>query len=157
MVYGHYWGRQRVIDLETYNKIITDFKLMIPVLELNNVMLHDWDGEGAPTFDYGLVRFNGTKEPNHDDFCFDRALKPNDPNDPEECKEDAIAGCWCITWQKPYDLAVVIFLVIAKHYLREKITIISNGEICNFQPGMKLIHSTLGYGLDFALDLGNGN
>ena len=56
------------------------------------------------------------------------------------------------TAYKPYDLAVNVCLVIAKHHLKDGITVGSDGTIENWQEGMQLCQHFLGYGTDFALD-----
>ena len=58
----------------------------------------------------------------------------------------------CKTAYKPYDLAVTICLVIAKHYLKNDITISSDGNITHWQEAMQLCQHFLGYGEDFTLD-----
>ncbi|MFA6186457.1 MAG: hypothetical protein WC770_04490 [Phycisphaerae bacterium] len=57
----------------------------------------------------------------------------------------------CKTAYKPYDLAVIICLIIAKHYLKEQIIVSSDGTLDNWKDGMLICQKILGYGLDFAL------
>ena len=57
----------------------------------------------------------------------------------------------CKTAYKPYDLAVIICLIIAKHHLKEEIIVSSDGALDNWQDGMLICQKILGYGLDFAL------
>jgi hypothetical protein len=56
------------------------------------------------------------------------------------------------TAYKPYDLAVNICLIIAKHYLKDDIKVHSDGEMKDWEEGMQLCNQFLGYGLDFTLD-----
>jgi hypothetical protein len=56
------------------------------------------------------------------------------------------------TAYKPYDLAVTVCLVIAKHHLGEQIVIHSDGTMNNWHEAMNLCHHFLGYGLGFSLD-----
>lgn len=53
---------------------------------------------------------------------------------------------------RPYDLVVTACLIIAKHYLGNKITIYSDGDSPQWFDGAMLCHKTLGYGLCFHLD-----
>jgi hypothetical protein len=78
---------------------------------------------------------------------YDRDGKPvyNDPKDVGRYFE------FCKTAYKPYDLAVIICLIIAKHYLKEEILISSDGEIDTWRDGMLICQKILGYGLDFTL------
>ncbi len=53
---------------------------------------------------------------------------------------------------RPYDWAVTAFLVIAKHYLGEKITVHSDGEMAQWQDAMLLCQLELDYGMEFRID-----
>jgi len=53
---------------------------------------------------------------------------------------------------KPYDLAVNVCLIIAKHFFKEKIQVLSDGEMQNWEEGKQLVQHFLGYGKDFKLD-----
>lgn len=56
------------------------------------------------------------------------------------------------TAYKPYDLAVNVVLIIAKHYLKDDIVIRSDGDDSNWIEGKQLVQHFLGYGEDFKLD-----
>jgi len=60
----------------------------------------------------------------------------------------------CKTAFKPYDWAVTAFLVIAKHYLKEKLVVKSDGTPANWHDARILCQVELGYGMDFELDEG---
>ena len=60
-------------------------------------------------------------------------------------------GC-CKTAFRPYDVAVTAFLVIAKHYLGDKIIVHSDGEMDGWKDAMNLCQDVLGYGKSFRLD-----
>ena len=69
--------------------------------------------------------------------------------------ESQIVGKYfdCVkTAYKPYDLAVNICLIIAKHYFGDNIVVKSDGEINNWEEAMALCDYFLGYGNDFKLD-----
>lgn len=53
---------------------------------------------------------------------------------------------------RPYDLIVTTCLIIAKHYLGNKIILRSDGENHHWFDGALLCHKTLGYGLTFNLE-----
>ena len=57
----------------------------------------------------------------------------------------------CKTAYRPYDLALNILLIIATHYLKDKIEVHSDGEMTHWQEGMMLCQIHLGYGLKFIL------
>jgi len=69
-------------------------------------------------------------------------------NNPEEV---GLYFAFCKTAYKPYDLAVIICLIIAKHHLKDEIIVTSDGTIDNLQDGMLICQKILGYGLDFTL------
>ena len=56
------------------------------------------------------------------------------------------------TAYKPYDLAVNVCLIIAKHYLGKDIVIRSDGKIDKWHEAMQLCQHFLGYGLEFNID-----
>lgn len=58
---------------------------------------------------------------------------------------------FCKTAYRPYDLAVNVFLVIAKHRLRDNIIVSSDGEMVHWQEAMMYCQIHLGYGLEFEL------
>jgi hypothetical protein len=58
---------------------------------------------------------------------------------------------FCKTGFRPYDLAVTAFLIIAKHYLNEKILVKSDGTILHWMDAVRLCQDVLGYGFDFDL------
>jgi hypothetical protein len=58
---------------------------------------------------------------------------------------------FCKTAYKPYDLAVIICLIIAKHHLKEEIIVTSDGSLDNWKDGILVCQKILGYGLDFTL------
>jgi len=66
-------------------------------------------------------------------------------------KEIGLYFEFCKTAYKPYDLAVTICLIIAKHYLAKQILISSDGSIDNWKEAMLICQKILGYGLDFSL------
>ena len=69
----------------------------------------------------------------------------NDPN------EIGLYFNCCKTAYKPYDLPVIICLIIAKHYLSKDILVTSDGTLDQWRDGMVICQKILGYGLDFRL------
>jgi hypothetical protein len=84
----------------------------------------------------------------HETFSFPRVLEPDDWQQPK-------SGKWfdfCKTAFKPYDWAVTAFLLIAKHYLADRLLVLSDGTSANWQDARLLCQVELGYGLSFQLD-----
>ena len=59
---------------------------------------------------------------------------------------------FCKTAYKPYDLAVIICLIIAKHHLKEQIIVSSDGTLDQWKDGVLICQKILCYGLDFGLE-----
>lgn len=69
-------------------------------------------------------------------------------NDP---KEVGLYFQCCKTAYKPYDLAVIICLIIARHHLGKDLLVSSDGELSHWQDGMLICQKILDYGLEFSL------
>jgi hypothetical protein len=88
----------------------------------------------------------------HEDFTLLQELKEIPEYQKDDFKKNGLIFQFTKTAYKPYDLAVNVVLIIAKHYLGKKIKVSSDGEIENWQEGMQLCDHFLGYGLDFKLE-----
>lgn len=58
----------------------------------------------------------------------------------------------CKTAFRPYDIAVMAVLIIAKHYLINDIQISSDGDITKWRDTILIVYHFLEYGNDFELD-----
>jgi len=58
----------------------------------------------------------------------------------------------CKTAFRPYDLAVNVFLIIAKYYLKNTIQVRSDGDLPEWKDAVIMVQNALGYGEDFKLD-----
>ena len=103
----------------------------------------------------------------HETFNLPQAIKPDnyhkqtgeisyiDANGEPKYTEKNRVGKYfdcCKTAYKPYDLAVNICLIIAKHYLGDKMVISSDGEMDQWRDAIEICQHFLGYGADFRLD-----
>lgn len=59
MGYTHYWYRPKEITSSVFNRIVHDFKVILPVLERAGVKLAGPLGEGEPEITKSEVAFNG--------------------------------------------------------------------------------------------------
>lgn len=105
----------------------------------------------AQGFETVMTRFDGStweKEPTQkvQYINSDGTERLNDPKSVGKFFE------FCKTAYKPYDLAVNVCLIIAKHYLKDQILVHSDGELENWKDGMELCQHFLGYGDNFDLD-----
>jgi len=83
-----------------------------------------------------------------DTFYFPRVYDPQEWEKPE----NGLYFQFCKTAFRPYDLAVTVFLVVAKHHLESSLVIASDGTEENWFDAKLLCHIALGYGLGFTLD-----
>ena len=89
----------------------------------------------------------------HETFMFERIMKLREWDKPDE---NDLHFEFCKTAYKPYDLAVITCLIIAKQYLGEDIKISSDGEDEQWWDGKYICQVLLGYGLEYAIDSKEG-
>jgi hypothetical protein len=58
----------------------------------------------------------------------------------------------CKTAFRPYDLAVITFLIIAKKHLKDQIKVSSDGTDANWFDGKMICQMMLGYGLEYIIN-----
>lgn len=78
----------------------------------------------------------------YESFIFDRVYQ-------SDVWEEPHPEGWfdfCKTAFRPYDLAVTAFLVIAKHYLGDQLTVASDGKKPHWRDAVILCRMVLGYG-----------
>jgi hypothetical protein len=68
----------------------------------------------------------------------------------EQAENELVFG-FCKTAYKPYDLAVQVCLVIARHHLGSSIRVRSDGSLQEWQDAISLCQEELGYGGEFRL------
>ena len=85
----------------------------------------------------------------HETFYFPRV---NNPEYDFQLKQDDYVIDFTKTAYKPYDLAVNVALIIAKHHLGDRIYIHSDGEDKHWEDGRRICQAKFGYGADFKLD-----
>lgn len=139
MGYTHFWYRVREIELDVYFKILTDFKRLLPVLTEEGVRLAGSGGTGDPIIDEDNILFNGVGAERYEDFVFPRILRLWDESD-----ENDQYFQFCKTSAYPYDQAVIAFLLIAKHHLKQDIAVQSDVGAKKLDATKKLCQTTLG-------------
>ena len=161
MGYCHHWC---VGDIEPlrFELIVSDMKKLIPHLpNLCNV-----DGVGEPTFSDSLIEFNGDIECGHKEESMYKDYDGLNMSIKEtqewykarpcfgegDCShEPFMLACKRLDWdmtktnRKPYDLAVMSCLIIAKHYLGGKLEIGTDGTMEDWNPARELCMLRLGY------------
>lgn len=158
MGYTHNWYRPEKIEGIIFKAIVKDFRKVLKDLRWNddmgfNINLAGVSGEGKPVISsredkmrYAAVGFNGIRENDqwHESFTFDRTVTFG-INSEEEFPGRNLLRHSCKTNEKPYDIAVTTFLVIAKHYLGNKLVVESDGGAEGFKKAVEVVHCVLGY------------
>lgn len=127
MGYTHYFTKSD-IQPEEIKSIKTVFRLTLSETIRKGIKLVI---EDVPE-----ISFNGIEEEGHEQFIF------NVKSGFSYCKTNA----------RPYDLAVMVCLIIAKEWLKERIEICSDGKSEDWQPARDICQKVLGYGNNFELD-----
>ena len=100
----------------------------------------------------------------HNTFRLERKYTPYDLGFGQKqgpmtyCEDDRFLGKYITVYQtayKPYDLAVNVCLIIAKHHLGDHIVVMSNGIDAHWNDGRQLCRHFLGYGEGFMLETKN--
>jgi hypothetical protein len=159
MGYTNYWYKLPEISQKVWDEFIDDFGKIVPLfvryLESNTT-----DGQQL-VFDNNEIRFNGIGENAHETFSMERKVDTNgrftqylNPESAVNAEEaPAHVFDFCKTARKPYDIAVVCALIIAKHHFKDDIKVSSDGDIDGeWIEGKEMCQDRLGYGKDFKLD-----
>ncbi|KKN06185.1 hypothetical protein LCGC14_1079920 [marine sediment metagenome] len=84
----------------------------------------------------------------HETFDFSREMELQDWDKPDE---NGRYFDFTKTAFKPYDLAVNAALIIIKHYLGDKIAVVSDGEMKDWQDAIDICQNAFGYGKEFTV------
>ena len=150
MGYTHHYYITYEVDGNEFAKVVVDFKKMVSPLKRIGVMLADCSGNNRPHITPTGIGFNGLGESRHEPFSLMPRFIPANASPYGRTKTKYLESCK--TAWKPYDLAVTTCLVIAKHYLKNDIEVLSDGQIQDWQNAMCLCQHFLGYGEGFTLD-----
>ncbi|QQZ64549.1 hypothetical protein JI735_34510 (plasmid) [Paenibacillus sonchi] len=149
MGYTHYWYRKQIIEEATFKRIKTDFQKLIPALSAAGVGLANGLGEGDPIITDQRLTFNGREAESYETFAFPQVLTLaawEQPND------GGYYFQFCKTAERPYDLAVMAFLIVAKYHMQQGIRVESDGNVDDWAAARELCRDQLnmyGVELDF--------
>ena len=147
MGYTHYWYRQSRIETKTFNSIKKDFEKVLP--EFKDLICLEYDKPNEePEIDSKGIQFNGKESAGHETLWFPKIRTMQDY---EKIQDDGLISDFCKTAQKPYDIAVMVFLIIAKRHLKDSIKVRSDGQTEDWQPAVELCQTKLGYGKTFRI------
>lgn len=84
----------------------------------------------------------------YESFVFERLFRPDFPQQ----NERGLNFVFCKTAFRPYDLAVTAFLIVAKHHLKGRLDVSSDGEDQHWEDARQLCQAFLGYGSEYHLE-----
>ena len=87
----------------------------------------------------------------YESFNLEQHVEDSIPHS-EQGKKDPYQFNCTKTNYRPYDIAVTVCLIIAKHYLGSQIKVSSDGESKDWEDGRILCQQFLNYGKDFKLE-----
>ncbi len=119
MGYTHYWNQKRDVAENEWDCIKTGYHHMHALLPLSKQgpILRGWDGNGMPEVNDNIIAFNGDASVGHDHETF-RITR---------LMEDDFT--FCKTAIKPYDLAVMVMLLIVSECAPGAFDISSDGDM----------------------------
>lgn len=136
MGHSHYWEmskRPNIVDWEAFQ---TDLRDAIDRLGIALTGLDD-DPDGEPEFTPEHVAFNGVEEQSAEDFFLQR-----DPTGFDCCK----------TYQRNYDMVVMVALIIADHHFgMYEFHATSDGSPKEWESALRFVREHFDYG-DFPFD-----
>lgn len=109
-----------------------------------------WPGNGAGGIGSNVGITSGTLsfrtcngDCSYESVWFDRCI------DTEWTDEDGTSSSFCKTAFRPYDLALTVFLLIAKQHLGREFRIKTDGEAAQWEDAQRLCQAELDYSLSF--------
>lgn len=149
MGYTHYWYRPQTIEQATYEAIVRDFRKILKPMRFDDKLglhidLANGLGEGKPEINNNIVRFNGRRSTGDDyeTFCFKPTIEPHELIPPDEKGRHFE---FCKTERRRYDIAVQVFLIIAKHHLGSQLKVTSDGCALDWKRAREIVEKYLGY------------
>lgn len=127
----------------------SDFQKLIPALSAAGGGLANGLGEGNPIITNQKLTFNGRGAEGYETFTFPQVLTLaawEQPND------GGYYFQFCKTAERPYDLAVMAFLIVAKNHMQHAIWVESDGNVDDWAAARELCRDQLnmyGVELDF--------
>jgi len=146
MGYTHYWYRAEKIGKVLWGHVVSDVRKILAALP-KEIEMAGMQGQRdtAPRLTADSIEFNGVDENAHESFFVERIFT-------DRHTREGSCFAFCKTAEKPYDLAVTAALVVLKHYLRDEITISSDGEEADWNKAKILCQEALGYGREMTFN-----
>ena len=151
MGYEHYYRVVPEFDLEKFALVARDFGRLLAPIKKAGANLGSGHAAGRPTVNRNKIQFNGLeREDGHcEEFTLERQLLAKRVYSK---KANGKFNQAVKTRRKPYDLAVMACLVVAKRHLGSGIIVNSDGSLEDWRKAIELCEEVLGYGADFAFE-----
>ena len=96
MGYTHYWRREKAVDPETFSKIVSDFRKLLPLFKTLDIQLAGGMGDGEPAFTDEKIWFNGKTNCGHTQVDLGIAWPADGPTKfgTAPNAEEAVDGTW---------------------------------------------------------------
>jgi hypothetical protein len=138
MGYTHYFDTNEKITKEKWDNFTSAVKKLVDGCTL---IQKEYNDSKKPVVNSKEVRFNGIGEDGHETFYITRISKIPDWQSDRGGK----VFNFCKTARKPYDRYVVATLLLAHLYLADEIEIGSDGDVKDWQAGVRLVNDILGH------------
>ena len=168
MGYTHHYYVERAYDPDAFGKVASDFATLLPEIKRHGVDLAGVVGVGEPSIGPRLIQFNGARGAACEPFWLEQEMvnppkRPvgvissfRNPNTGEyEKNPSAIVGKYHLhtkTEHRPYDLAVMVCLIVGKRRLGRGIVVCSDGSEEKWEQARWLCEHHVGYGDGLRLD-----
>ncbi len=157
MGYTHYWRCKPKLPARKWAAAVADCQTLLTRLQAGGLPLfQDYDEPGTtPSLDAAEIRFNGVDADGHETFLVERVAPATWTRDDGVIVplrlDGGMAGTFCKTARKPYDLAVCGCLVVLAHHFGPAFTVTSDGDDDeeNWPRARALCDELFGYGTDF--------
>lgn len=128
MGYTHYWRQKSAPTEEQWNNICTDFNKLCfgPFLDKPFPIQRESDDSDRPLVSDNLIVFNGIGSDAHETMHFAR---------------NALGFGFCKTKKKPYNMVVVLLLILAYNLAEDVWLITSDGDQDDWLPVLDWMNS----------------
>lgn len=120
-------------------KLLTETR--IPITYSKKVADNEWKDVNGFEVTTERINFNGKDEESHETFYIERVAR----DEFKQFDDNGLLFGFCKTACKPYDVLVVAGLILAQfRFGRQDFRVSSDGEVEDWQAGLKLVNDTFG-------------
>ena len=145
MGFTHYFYQKEKTDVKVWDALCKDTLLLLESADIRLTYVGDGicDNVGFLINDKE-INFNGTGAQAHENVYFQKDLSI-DPEGYATTDGHERYFSFCKTARKPYDKYVTAFLLLAKFHMEDDIRIQSDGDVSDWQEGIKLVNKIFEY------------